>query len=398
MKLVFANWGSTEEATKTMIDRVIRDYERQHPDVDVVNLPIPFNHYEQELLVMAMDGKLPDVMYLSGNQPALLGSLGYLEPLGGHEGVTDYIDPRYELSVRGAIMYRNDIVAVPLALTPHGLWYNKKLMAKAGIDPASPPKTMEELNVHLDIISERLPEVYGIGLDTTKINYAFIQNYPFFLSFGAQALLRNPTNPAFDSPESIRTLEWLQSAVQKGYTPSNVNIKIQREMMAYDRIVYKLDGPYFAGIIQNANPALTDEVFDATFGVTTVPASEGYVSATHNDYHVLSMSKQTEHKQLAWDFIRYLTDSEASVTEYIIPLGMIPSKTETQTRFSSMLSRPFYKAFIEEIVPSAVSLPFGPDMSNQAQYILSGLQEIIRGESVQEVAAAVNEILVEQAK
>lgn len=393
--IVFANWASTEKATKSMIDQVIRDFEHIHPELDIINLPIPFDHYEHELIVLAMSGKAPDVIQLGGNLPALLGSMGVLEPISAYATRDGYLDDVYAATMKLAGEYEGTLYSVPFALTPHGFWYNKKLMAQAGLDPTRPPRTIEELNEHLETIKQELPGVYGIGIDTTMINYSFLGNFPYFQAFGAGDILSDPERPGFNSDNAIRALTWFHEIIANGHTPVDKQIKVEREMMAFDKIVYKLDGPYFEGIIRDINPALTAEIFDETFGVTVVPSVTGKDHSTTRDIHTLGMSKQAKDKEAAWEFITFLTSSDSSITNYITPLGMIPAQASSHAKFHDLLIRPFMQTFIDEITPTAKSMPYGPHMSQAAHYIMTGLQEVMAGQPPEQIAESVNAALID---
>ncbi|XID93005.1 ABC transporter substrate-binding protein [Paenibacillaceae bacterium WGS1546] len=392
--IVFANWVSTEDAARQMINRVIEDFEKDHPGVAIVNMPIPFDYYEQELTALSLSGKAPNVIQLSGNNTAVLVALGVLEPLEAYALRGDYLLDQFNDTIVDAGKYGDKLYAVPFALTPHGFWYNKSLMKQAGLDPNRPPRTIEELNRHLRIVKEKLPDAYGIGIDTTMANYAFFSNFPFFQAFGAGDILANLPDPKFDTPEMRQTLGWLQEITREGYTPVNKQFRVQRELMAHGKIVYRVDGPYFSGIAKSYNSNLTDELFDETFGVTVIPSMDGERHYTATDIHNLGMSTQTPDKELAWEFIQYLTRGESSIRNYIVPLGMIPAHPSSQEQFEHLLRRPYMRSYLREVIPSAQLMPFGPKMSQATQYILTGIQEVVRGVSPGIISRAVNDALV----
>lgn len=393
--LVFANWESTEHSARE-IDYLIEQYERTHPGVQITNLAIPFDQYEKQLVMLAAGGKTPDVIQLNGNMPALLGAMSVLEPL------DDFVrqDVRLsELETEDVIMdagrYLDSVYTVPLALNPLGLWYNKALMEQAGLDPLQPPSTLEELEEHLSIIQRELPDVYGIGIDTTNTSYALTEHWPFFQAFGTEELLRNPDDPGFNSPAAIRTLEWMQRIQRQGYTPVGKQIQVQREMMAHQQIVYKIDGPYLEGIMRKIDPTLTPNAFDETFGVTPVPKGANDAAMTVADTYSLGMSRQSGNKRLAWDFIHYMIASDTSVENYILPMGMIPSLRSMHDRYADELSRPHMQVYLNHIIPSARTMPYDPHFSKATQYILTGFQEIFRGDDPAVIANQVNKVLIE---
>ena len=55
--------------------------------------------------------------------------------------------------------YGGKLVALPLSLTPHGFWFNKALMKKAGLNPSQPPQTITALDHDMAVIKAKLPKV-----------------------------------------------------------------------------------------------------------------------------------------------------------------------------------------------------------------------------------------------
>ncbi len=239
IKLVFSNWASAEKATRDTINAVIAKFEELHPNVTIENLGIPFDQVREQLITMAAGGNAPDVMQLNGNWPFELGSMGVLMDL-KEIAEPEYLADNWEGGLEVGT-YQGKLYAVPYAITPHGFWYNKDLMAKAGIK--SVPKTMDELMIACQKIKDTLGAdgVYALGVDTTKIDYSLIGFIPWMWTFGARPL-ENGIN--FDTPQNLDAFNWLREIVVKGYNPLGLQIKELRELMAKDKIVFKLDGPY----------------------------------------------------------------------------------------------------------------------------------------------------------
>ncbi|MFO7369739.1 MAG: extracellular solute-binding protein, partial [Bacteroidales bacterium] len=92
----------------------------------------------QQLITMSAGGNPPDVAQLSGPWSQELGPLGVLRDLNEFITPTELAD-NWEGGLQAGA-YDGKLYAIPFGLSPHGLWYNKKLLAQAGIH--SPPKTM----------------------------------------------------------------------------------------------------------------------------------------------------------------------------------------------------------------------------------------------------------------
>jgi len=374
IKLVFSNWASAEKATRDTVNSVIKAFIKLYPNVEIENLAIPFNMVREQLITMAAGGNAPDVMQLNGNWPFELGSMGALMDL-NKVAKPDYLADNWKGGLEVGT-YKGKLFAVPYAITPHGFWYNKDLMRKAGI--SSVPKTMDELMNACEKIKETLGDegVYALGVDTTKIDYSLIGFIPWMWTYGARPL-ENGMN--FDTPQNKQALEWLREIVLKGYNPLGLSIKEERELMAKDKIVFKLDGPYLLGILRSLNPALKGDAFFKKFGVTTTPMSKAVSSPqVLSDIHNLGISTQCKNKKMAWKFVKFLASSDISVETYILPMGaVLPLKSQCTGKYTKYFENPVMKAFIAEVVPNMKSFAFGPKYGPASQFIINAMQETV---------------------
>lgn len=150
-------------------------------------------------------------------------------------------------------------------------------------------------------------------------------------------------------------------------------IKEERELMAKDKIVFKLDGPYFKGILQSLNPSLKGDAFYEKFGVTTVPVGANGKSETLADLHQLGISSQSEHKEIAWEFVKFLASSDISIEQYQIPSGVIPPLKSTQT--ADRFSDPVSQTYIDDVFETMVGGPYGPKYGQVQQFVIEAMQK-----------------------
>lgn len=388
--LTFANWVSAEEATAEGIEKVIAAFEEEHPNVKIENMPIPFDQMRQQLLTMTSGGNPPDIAMLNGPWSQELGAQGALMDLSSLAS-DQYLEDNWEGGLEAG-EYEGALYAVPFSLTPHAFWYNKKLMEEAGLDPNNPPKTLEELDAAMEQIKKELGSegIYPIGIDTTLIDYALVQFWPWFYAHGAEPLYNNEVN--FNSNEVKNSLEWLRQVVEEEYTPVGQQIKELRELTAKDKMVFRIDGPYLKGIIESLNPDYSGEAFYENFGVTTIPVGVNDESKTLADIHQLGISAGSEHQELAWEFVEFLVASEVSTDEYQIPSGVIPALKSTQ----SEISDPITEAYYNEIFDTMVGGPYGPEYGQAQQVIIEAMQKASLSEdSIDDIVDDANESLEE---
>lgn len=370
----FANWVSAEDATKDNMKKVISEFEDKNPNIKVKNVPIPFDNMRQQLLTQVSGGNPPDVMMLSGPWSEELGAKGALIDM-SKVADDDYLKDNYEGAL-DAGTYEDTLYAVPFELTPHGFWYNKDLMKKAGLDPKEPPETMDELNDQIDQIRDKLgKDIYPIGIDTSKVDYALVGFWPWFYSHGAKPLYDDEIN--FDTSEVQDALSWMRDLAKNKDTPVGQQIKEERELMAKDKIVFKLDGPYFKGILRDLNSDLEGDAFSDKFGVTTVPKGKNGKSETLADIHQLGISTASKHQDAAWKFIKFLASSEESIKDYQLPYGALPPLKSDDEKYSDQLDDEVNQTYVNDILSTEISGPYGPKFGDAQQVIINAMQSAV---------------------
>ncbi|MBV9710462.1 MAG: extracellular solute-binding protein [Ktedonobacteraceae bacterium] len=386
--LSFANWASAETATRNNIDKALQAFENQN-SVQVNNIGIPFDQVQDQLTQAMRANITMDVMELSGNWPFVLAGSGALADLGPFVPQT-WRNDAFSNSFEAGI-YKGTLYAVPFSITPHGFWYSKSLLKRAGLSANQPPRTIDELNQAMTLLRANLPDnVYPIGIDTSKTEYALVGFWPWIWTFGGNPMQDNGNGQVtinWADDGTIAAFQWLQNAVKNRWTPSDLAIKDERQLMANDQLVFKLDGPYLTGILGNLSPAYdTVQKVNATFAVTTTPKGPGVTSpVTCADIHQLAISSSSTNKDLAWKLVNFLTTSQDVITSFLIPEGgMLPYKSfnTSPQLYSKYYSDAISRTFISTVIPTMRPPAYGQRYSTAAAAVVTALQEIAHGANV----------------
>jgi multiple sugar transport system substrate-binding protein len=371
IELTFFNWASAEEATRQNIESIIAQFEADHPNVSINNVQFGFGDIQSQTLIAITGGNPPDIVQQSSNMPFELAAMGALEPLDGYV-TQDYLDQNFAGAL-AASTYQDQLVALPWSITPHAFWYNKQLMADLGLDPSEPPATIDELNEAAAVAKAQ--DIYAVGLDTTKRQYALVHQWPWMLAFGAEPYLDGVPN--FNTPELMEYYEWLRFLLKNEYSPPGMILREFRQFSAQGTEVFAWDGPYFKGILQSLNESLLDEdLFQETWSVKGIPVQRGE-PVTVMDIHQLVMTRACQHKEVAWEFIQMLATSDMAVERYYIPLGVIPPAKGLMEKYADNYSDPISQAYINDIIPSGRAMPYGPKFASAAEFIEVGMQEAV---------------------
>lgn len=370
--LTVTTWDAAEEATRPPYLELVAQFEEEHPDIKIENESIPFSDIEQQLLRQVQARNAPDVTQLSGNYTFNLNAAGALEPLDELAG-EEYLE-QIVPEVRELVTVEDEVIAAPWALQPVGFWYNKRILAEAGLDPEAPPATIEELLEQLAVISEAMPDVIPLGIDSTNRVFGLDVNWPLMSTFGADPI---GDGAAADTPEMQEYLEFMRTLAQEGYTEVNQKIGYFRPIAAEGNVAFILDQPILQAVVQQTS-GIDDAAFHEEWGVTTLPAGSTGEPASVPQDHQFGILASSEHKEAAWTFIEWMTRSDAALAHVVANKVALPPISEPGGEAAQLVSdSPALQVWSGDVVPTLVRPPWGPEYGAAASPIMVGVQQMM---------------------
>lgn len=389
--ITFANWAAAEGTTKPAIEKVIADFEAAHPDIKIKSEAISFSEIARQLALRVRSGNPPDVAQLAGNDTFLIAATGKLEPLAG------YIDGTLKAELKpdalSGLSYQGKLIALPWTLAPAGLWYDKAILQKAGLDPEKPPKTIDELMSAMAAIRKTQPDVIPLGIDTTNRPFALQANWPWMATFGAEPL--GDAKARADSPAMKRYLAWMRDLAQKRYIDPGRKIGEFRPLAAQDKVAFIWDQVLLQGVIQSASK-MSDAEFYKRWGVTTQPTGPGGKPYSFEGGHQLVLFADSKQKKAAWTFMQYLAASAPAIRDYTLGPGasLPPLVHMPSPELAKKLDTPIYQAFTARIIPTVTTPPYGPAFAAASSAIMAGVQQAVTGsESIDQIAGSIQQQL-----
>ncbi len=378
-EISFANWASAETATAKEVSAAITAFEQTNPCIQVKVIAIPFAEMVSQLTVMTIGNNTPDVMELSSGMPQALAAQEALADLRKEAAA---IVPDIQPAILQDGEYGGKLVALPLSLTPHGFWFNKAVMKKAGLDPSQPPQTIDALDHDMAVIKAKLPKVDPFAMMTAKGAYAVVNMWPWL-----QAYCKTPPMTAnrlgWTQPCAVQAFTWFQMMAKKGWMPVGTNMKDNRQLFATDQVAFTIDGPYMRGIVGSINASYaTSAAFAATFGASKVPVGPSGTSRTAIDIHQIAVSAHSAHPDAAWKFVQFMVGSAADMRDFIIPEGGMPPLVSLQKQFSKSLDQPYQQVWITDIIPEARPIPYTPNWFHASDSMVNALEKVVNGGDV----------------
>ena len=385
--LTFANWADAEAATRPGIDKIIEDFQRSHPNIEIKSEAMSFSEIARQLVLRVRAGNPPDVAELAGNDTILLAQTGKLEPLDGFAGAKG-IAALKPAALEG-LRQHGKLIAFPWTVAPAALWYNKDIMRKAGLNPDNPPQTIDALMADMAAIKKSQPDVVRIGLDTTNRPFGLISNWPWIQTFGADPVANG--GKGAQAPAMQAYLAWMRSVVQKGYTNPGLKIGEFRPLAAQDKLAFGWDQVLLQGVIQSVNH-MSDVDFYQHWGVTTLPVGAGGKPFSFDGGHQLVMFAASPHKEAAWAFINYLATSPGAIQNYTIRYesSLMPLKQAPGPDLSKLLDTPVFNAFTDKVMPTVTLPPYGPNFAAASTAVMAGVQQAVTGNTpIDEIAKSI---------
>ena len=188
------------------VQPILTRFEAENPGIHVRMEQLTWQSGLEKITASMASGNAPDLCEMGSTwMPRMLAS-GQLSDWSA--GVAD-LRPTlrgWQLAQQGDAIY-----GVPWVLGTRALFYNKALMARAGLDSSRAPQTWEELRTAAEGIQKLGGGVHGYGIQAGERYILFKKFMPFAWGNGGRILSDDLTSAVFDSPENRAALEFYLS-------------------------------------------------------------------------------------------------------------------------------------------------------------------------------------------
>ncbi len=268
INLKFSTWGSASEMA--ILKPIIRDFEKQNPDIKIELVHIPQNYFQKIHLLFASN-LAPDIIFINNlNLPVYA---KHLEPL--------KIDKnQYYQQAVNSLSYNSNILAIPRDISNLVIYYNKDLFDIAGEPYPDNTWTLDDLLKKSIKLTNK--SHFGISFED-DVYYAF----PYILTLGGDI-------------NNINTgMMFYKNLVLKYHcapSKSDVGSKTLGQMFLEEKIAMHLSGRWLVPKYKESAKFNWDVVIFP--GITPADAS-GW-----------AISKDSKHKNEAKKFIEFLSSKE----------------------------------------------------------------------------------------
>ncbi|GAA2453972.1 extracellular solute-binding protein [Actinomadura vinacea] len=309
---------------------LIEGFRKKHPNVTVKPQQTPFKDYVKSIKLSMSSGEPPDIAQYNPGAMNSLVPAGLILDLGPWAKAYgwDTKFPKASLEVlssdKSAKRFgTGSLYAAPGALSVLGVFYNKKILAKAGVK--APPKTLAEFEAALQKVKDggSTPlsvdglEVGGFHLWNALLNVTGDVNAYRSWVYGQQgATIKNP-----GARKATQTLaDW----ARKGFIPAGASATSTvdaRANFTQGKSAFTVTGNWAASAVESE---MKDDA-----GFFLMPPASGTTAKVASGASVAyAVSSKTKHPNVAAAFLDYLGSPEAAKIQF--DTGFMPVDTKAE--------------------------------------------------------------------
>jgi ABC-type glycerol-3-phosphate transport system substrate-binding protein len=263
-----------------------------------------------------------DVSYQTSTDLTNLGSRGLLEDMKSWIARPDWKSERrhFPASFLRPSFYKGDLYGLPFIIGTIVVFYNRDLLAKAGI--RKPPATTTQLIAAAKRLTDA-PTVWGFNVPLTNKDFNWYFNLQNVHNFGGDIISKDFERATLTSPAVLRATKFASDLV-------NVH-KVQPPVGTYDReagvalfkggrIAMLLDEPLRIGVFQDEGLPFKWDI------MMPVGAPGGRRTEFSTTGHWV-MAAKSQNKEAAWELIKFLSTAPFSKT-YNTTYAFIPARDD----------------------------------------------------------------------
>ncbi len=342
-KIEITFWHSFVANTRPALVELINEYEKENPDVKIVEQYVPSGDPLVQKLITAIQSKTtPDISWIHSDfldklieADAIFNLDQFVNSVNGFS--KEELEDFFPQLLAGA-KWNDTLYALPVEATTLALLYNKDLFKKAGLDPNYPPKDWKELKefsqkLTFDEDGDGKIDHYGFYVPALPASgplsiWVLLQWEPFIWQAGGSILNSDHTEATFNSRAGIKALSlWKKIYDKVGFVSFSLSHDLS---FISQKCAMIMDGPW--------NLPAMRSIKNFEWGIAPLPKGPEkratYIAGEH-----LAIFKNSKYPDEAWNFIKWFSNPETQA-KFSTKSGYLPVRKST-------LELPEYKKHLE---------------------------------------------------
>ncbi|MDA7963652.1 sugar ABC transporter substrate-binding protein [Ruegeria sp.] len=361
-----------EYSTKTgpFFKDLAAQFNASQDDIEVVVEHLPWPEMQQQLITDISAGTAPDISHMATRWMAGFAVDGALAPIDDlmSDGFAETFVPTF-LDLQKV---DGQTWGLPIAASARGMFYNKDLLAQAGVEV---PTTWEETLAAAEKISALSDEIYGIGVQGSGLDTEGYWFYSLWTHGGD--IMDDDGRSGFASDAAVAATQNYIDLIKAGVTQPGVlssNREDLQNLFTAGKLGIVLSGPWL-------NAQLADEAPDLDYGIAEIPITTD--RATYGVTDTISILADSDVKESAMEVLEFFFNDENRLA-FGKNEGFVPV-------LNSMSNEPYFTedpnmAVFLDMSPVAKFAPLVPQWEEMAESLKSALAKSYSGEEDPAVA------------
>jgi multiple sugar transport system substrate-binding protein len=305
---------------KDMVDALVAAWNEANPDRKINLTYIPHTEMVPKLAQAIASGEVPDLMGMDLIYGPQFEAAGQLEDLTGK--IEDW--PELKTASPGHMQvstYDGRLYGVPLYADVSVLFWNKKLFAKAGLNPEIGPKSLQDIHDMAAKITALGDGTYGYYLAGNCAGCNIFTFGPLIWASGGTIEPKSATDEPLTGENLPKVLEWARMMHKEGLiNPANraENGETFHLQFGSGKVGIMGTGNFNLYLLKEQNP----ELFDGGTGITFLPGLAPDTAASFAGGDIVAIPKGSKRVDDAVDFMKFILSDGQQVESYARLLNM----------------------------------------------------------------------------
>lgn len=359
----------TQGADGAKLPEMFEEFKKDNPDVEIKMTEVPGEEFQSKMTAAITAGTVPDLIYaFTENQPGLLATGGFDPVPAGLVDEDAFFEAMWNNSVVDDVAY-----GVPWYAYANLLIYRTDLAKTAG---AEEPKDWDGLRDFAEKLKASGVE-FPLSLAVNYDQYSAQQLAVLAAQNGGKMISDDLSEWTINTPENVEALEYWASLIKDGLaSPDGPMFLDTVPWASQGKNAAIVDGgPWFASWFDDANGAGWGDEHLAFVPNPTGPGGDAGASMGGGSWMVPADS---ENKDAAWKFARWMSEPEQQVKWYEIFKNMPAVKAAWDD--PALQGSPLLDT-VRASLETGVNRPTVPTWSQVGEMIGQQMEKVVRGDT-----------------
>ena len=357
----------TQGADGAELPQMFEKFKADNPDVDINMTQIPEAEFASKMTAAITAGTVPDLIYsFTETQSSLIATGGFDPVPDGLVDKDDFFEVIWDNSVYDDVAY-----GVPWYAYSDMVIYRTDLAEAAG---AEAPKDWDGLRTFGEKLKDSGVE-YPLALYAAYDSYTARQLLTFAAQNGGSFISDDLSEWTINSPENVEALEYWSGLIKDGLaSPDGPAFLDTVSWSTTGKNAAIIDGgPWFVGWFDDANG---EGWADEHLSLSTMPVGPDGDAATTVGGGSWFVPTDSENKDAAWKFARFMSEPESQVEWFKIFKNMPAVKSAWE---DPALTDNRLLATVEAGLETGITLPKVSTWSQVGTVIGEQMEKVVRG-------------------